>query len=79
MKRDLSVITDEVRGYIQRWLRNERFRRCPFPSTIQCTKICPAVFPALRQIDLISGKVICPCDALNIPYVIKIAKKIIKV
>ena len=80
MKRDLSVITDEVRELIISWLGTleGHDEECPFDeSGIECST-CRAIFPKLKLIRKNSDSVPCPCDAFQIPYVIKIAKEIIK-
>lgn len=80
MKRDLSVITDEVRDDIQVWLDEMNYDACPFEKLDEedCPdpSICKAIFPTLEVVR--NQPIVCPCDAYGKPYVIKITKEIIK-
>ena len=79
MKRDLSVITDEVRDDIQVWLDEMTYDACPFEELDEegCPdpSICRAIFPSLELFQF--NEFVCPCDAYGKKYVIKIAKEII--
>ena len=80
MKRDLSVITDEVREDIQLWLDEMNYDHCPFITLDEedCPdpSICKAIFPTLEVVQNLPS--ICPCDAYGKSYVIKVAKEIIQ-
>ena len=78
MKRDLSVITVEVRERLHTWVVHEGGdpTSCPLPDC----NVCHAVFPKLPDTIIKKhGKIIdpCPCDYYNKNYVIRIAKEII--
>jgi len=76
MKRDLSVLTDEVKSLIQTWLDIGDYGICPFEYSRRersCHyKICSALFPLLRAVD---G---CPCHIYSTNYVVRMAKEFVR-
>ena len=81
MKRDLSIVTDEVRECLRSWVEilHDRYGECPFEEVEEipsCPTICYAVFPKLQLID--PDSIVCPCDVFKNSYVLKVTKEIIK-
>ena len=86
MKRDLSVITDEVKELIRKWIDKKDDRACPFDFDLQLCSICKNIFPKLPKYTPYlyfhrhhDWSFVCPCDAFSVKYVIKVAEEIIKV
>ena len=82
MKRDLSVITDEVKDRLKKWLIYEDDQECPFQSPTKGSSchICKSLLPKLpyERKTTCSDAVICPCNAYQKHYVVKMAKEFVK-
>ena len=80
MKRNLDLITDDVKEAIKEWLALgiDGVRACPFTPS-RCT-VCRAIFPSLPLIVYfdISINGICPCDCFSLSYVRKVARQVIR-
>lgn len=77
-KRDLSVLTDKIKSFIQSWLNIGDYTQCPFENfrgELDCSTICSALFPLLRNRKY---KHICPCHAYPTKYVVRMAKEFVK-
>ena len=70
-KRDFSVLFEQDRDGIRRWLkRSRKVDRCPYIHCYVCY-VCKALFPETKTAEC------CPCYILYVKDVIKIAKQAI--
>ena len=74
MKRDLSVMTPEVRKVLEKWLRwrsNHKKELCPFPGdvTTDC-HVCYLLFPRKSTA--------CPCLAFGLKYVTEVVRQALR-
>jgi hypothetical protein len=79
-RRDLSVLTDDVKERIERWLIRKDEFICPFLNEEEIEAncgTCQSLFPSLSY-EGDPPDLVCPCNAFKISYVVRIAKELIK-
>ena len=84
MKRDLSVVDEEVLGRVKPWIHNNG--GCPFYGDHHNGRKCKALFPKLEPYkskkpitNNLCNDYCCPCGQFGLAYVTRIAKQIVAV